>query len=171
MLLSPRPPPPVPAATARIARAAFPKGHPSLAAADALGAVFTASAFAALFPRRGQPALAPWRRALATALQFAAGLSDRQAADAVRARLDRKDVLRLDVADPGSDASVLCDFRGRPVVGGAGWLLFEAVLAWARAAAAQGAGATTDRLDAPPRRRARPQSHGSGRRDRTPRAR
>jgi transposase len=131
-MLRPQPLPPVPADTARIARAAFPKGHPYLAAADALGDAFTDDAFAALFRRRGQPALAPWRLALATILQFAEGLSDRQAADAVRARLDWKYVLRLDVDDPGFDASVLCEFRGRLVAGGAEWLLFEAVLAWAR---------------------------------------
>ena len=105
--------PPIPAETVRVARAAFPKGQPYLAAADALGEVFTDDAFAALFPRRGQPALAPWRLALATILQFAEGLSDRQAADAVRARLDGKYVLRLELDDAGFDASVLCEFRGR----------------------------------------------------------
>jgi len=130
--LCPRPLPAVPAETARIARAAFPRGHAYLAAADALGEVFTDGAFAALFPRRGQPALAPWRLALATVLQCAEGLSDRQAADAVRARLDWKYVLRLDVDDPGFDASVLCEFRGRLAAGAAEWLLFEAVFAWAR---------------------------------------
>ncbi len=131
-MLSPRPLPPVPAETARIARAAFPKGHPYLAAADALGEVFSDETFAALFPRRGQPAFAPWRLALATILQCAEGLSDRQAADAVRARLDWKYVLRLDLDDAGFDASVLCEFRGRLAAGEAEWLLFEAVLAWAR---------------------------------------
>lgn len=128
-MLCPWPLPPVPAETARIARAAFPKGHAYLAAADALGEVFTDRAFAALFPRRGQPALAPWRLALATILQFAEGLSDRQAADAVRARLDWTYVLRLDVDDPGFDASVLCEFRSRLAAGEAEWLHFEAVLA------------------------------------------
>ena len=131
-MLSPQPLPPIPATTVRIARAAFPKGHPYLHAADALGEVFTDEAFAALFRRRGQPALAPWRLALATVLQFAEGLSDRQAADAVRARLDWKYVLRLEVDDAGFDASVLCEFRGRLAAGGAEWLLFETVLAWCR---------------------------------------
>jgi transposase len=132
-MLRPQPLPPVPAETARIARAAFPKGHPYLRAADELGEVFTDRAFAGLFPRRGQPAAAPWRLALATILQFAEGLSDRQAADAVRARLDWKYVLRLEPDDPGFDASVLCEFRGRLVEGEAEWLLLEGLLAWARA--------------------------------------
>ena len=132
-MLRPRPLPPVPAETARIARAAFPKGHPYLRAADELGAVFTDATFAALFRRRGQPALAPWRLALATILQFAEGLSDRQAADAVRARLDWKYVLRLELDDAGFDASVLCEFRGRLAAGEAEWLLFETLLAWCQA--------------------------------------
>ncbi len=131
-MLRSEPLPPVPAGTARTARAAFPKGHPYLAAADALGEVFTDETFTALFPRRGQPAFAPWRLALATLLQFAEGLSDRQAADAVRARLDWKYVLRLELDNAGFDALILCEFRCRLAAGEAEWLLFEAVLAWAR---------------------------------------
>lgn len=76
-MLRPAPLPPVPAETARVARATFPKGHPYLHAADTLGEVFTDDTFAARFRRRGQPALAPWRFALATILQFAEGLPDR----------------------------------------------------------------------------------------------
>ncbi len=131
-MLRPRPLPPVPAETARIAHAAFPKGHPSLAAADALGAVFTDANFAALFPRRGQSAFTPWRLALATVLQCAEGRSDRQAADAVRARLDWQYVLRLDLDDAGFAAGVLCAFRGRLSDGEAEGVLCAAVLAWAR---------------------------------------
>ena len=131
-MFTPKPLPPITADTAWIAHAAFPKGQPFLRAADELGEVFTDDAFAALFRRRGQPALAPWRLALATILQFAEGLFDRQAADTVRARSDWKYVLRLEPDDAGFDASVLCAFRSRLVAGEAAWLLFEAVLAWAR---------------------------------------
>lgn len=81
---------PVPNETKRVAQAAFPKGHRSLRLADELGALFTDTLFADLFPTHGQPALAPWRLALVTILQFAEGLSDRQAADAVRCRIDWK---------------------------------------------------------------------------------
>ena len=128
----PRPLPPGPTESARIARAAFPKGHPYLRAADEFGGRFTDDTFAALFPRRDQPALAPWRLALATMLQFAEGLSDRQTADAVRARLDWKYVLRLEPTDPGFDASVLCEFRGRLVAGEAEQLLPDALPGWSR---------------------------------------
>jgi transposase len=57
---------------------------------DERGLVDEDQAFAALFPRRGKPAEAPWRLALVTVLQFAEHLTDRQAADAVRRRIDGK---------------------------------------------------------------------------------
>ncbi len=81
---------PVPDATARVARAAFPKGHPYLRLADECGVLFADDAFTALFPTQGQPALAPWRLALVTILQFAEALSDVQAAHALRSRIDWK---------------------------------------------------------------------------------
>ena len=83
-----RPVPPVPDATARVARAAFPAGNPYLTLRDRLGAVFTDGDFADLYPECGQPACAPWRLALVTLLQFREGLSDRRAAEAVRGRID-----------------------------------------------------------------------------------
>ena len=131
-MLRPQPLPPLPDETARIARAAFPKGHPYLALADTLGELFADEQFAALFPQRGQPALAPWRLALATILQFAEGLSDIQASNAVRGRIDWKYVLRLELTDAGFDASVLCEFRARLAVGGAEDLLLDALLTWCR---------------------------------------
>jgi hypothetical protein len=67
MSLQPRPIPPVPHETARVARAAFPKGNPYLRLRDELGTVFQDDDFADLYPRRGQPALPPWRLALVRA--------------------------------------------------------------------------------------------------------
>jgi transposase len=96
---------------------------------DALGAVYEDAAFAPLFAARGRPAEAPWRLALVTVLQFAEGLSDRQAAEAVRARIDWKHALGLDLTDPGFDFSVLCEFRARLVAGAAEHLLLGALLA------------------------------------------
>jgi transposase len=90
MSLHPEPIEPVPEETARVARAAFRRGNPCLQLRDVLGSVYTDEAFADLFPRRGQSAEAPWRLALVTVLQFAEGLSDRQAAEAVRGRIDWK---------------------------------------------------------------------------------
>jgi transposase len=82
---------------------------------DQLGAIFEDEDFAHLFPSRGQPAMTPWRLALLTIMPFVAeGLSDRQAADAGRARIDWKyALLSLELVDSGFDASVLCEFRSR----------------------------------------------------------
>jgi transposase len=79
---------PIPTETERVARAAFPKGTLCLHITDALGAIFWEEQFAALYPKRGQPAEAPARLALVTLLQFVENLSDRQAADAVRGCID-----------------------------------------------------------------------------------
>ena len=108
---------PVPEDTQRVARAAFPHGNVYMEVADRLGTIYHDAQFAALFPTRGQPAEAPARLALVTILQFAEGLSDRQAADAVRSRIDWKYVLGLDLTDPGFDHTVLSEFRTRLVVG------------------------------------------------------
>ena len=108
---------PVPAATAQVAAAAFPKGCPVMRLRDELGAVYDDRMFASLYPARGQPAHSPWRLALVTVLQFAEGLSDRQAADAVRGRIDWKYALGLELTDPGFDFSVLCEFRARLIAG------------------------------------------------------
>jgi len=73
MSLKPEPVPPVPATTARIAKAAFPKGTTFMRMRDELGVLFTDEAFAGLFPPDGQPALTPWRLALVTSMQFVEG--------------------------------------------------------------------------------------------------
>jgi transposase len=126
--LQTRPVPPIPEQTARVAHAAFPKGNPYLRLRDELGTLFGDGDFADLYPKRGQPALAPWRLALVTILQFREGLSDRRAADAVRARIDWKYLLGLELADAGFDASVLCEFRARLLAGDAGERLLEKLL-------------------------------------------
>ena len=118
----------VPAQTQRVARAAFPKGSLCLRLADELGTLFENQDFADLFPPQGQPALAPFRLALITVLQFVEGLSDRAAADAVRGRIDWKYLLCLELDDPGFDFSALCEFRARLVEQGAECRLFESLL-------------------------------------------
>src|SRR3954454_1790722 len=119
MSLKPDPIQPVPEETARIARAAFRKGNPLLRLRDELGAIFADADFADLFPKLGQPALPPWRLALVAILQFREDLPDRRAAEAVRARIDWKYLLGLELDDPGFDHSVLCEFRARLLEGGA----------------------------------------------------
>jgi len=119
MSLKPAPIQPVPETTARVAKAAFRRGNPLLKLRDELGAIFADTDFADLFPRLGQPGLPPWRLALVTVLQFRENLPDRQAAEAVRARIDWKYLLGLELDDPGFDHSVLCEFRSRLLEGGA----------------------------------------------------
>src|SRR4051795_3025445 len=119
MSLKPIPIQPVPEATARVARGAFRKGNPLLKLRDELGVIFRDEDFADLFPKLGQPGLPPWRLALVTVLRFRENLPDRQAAEAVRARIDWKYLLGLELDDPGFDHSVLCEFRSRLLAGGA----------------------------------------------------
>ena len=88
MSLEPRSDDGVPEMTARVVRAAFPKGTLAVRIREALGPLFADEDFAAAFPGRGRPAASPGALALVPVLQFAEGLSDRQAADQVRARMD-----------------------------------------------------------------------------------
>lgn len=118
----------IPEETVRVAQAAFPKGTAYMRMRDVLGPLSADHDFAELFPRRGQPAESPAGLALVTIMQFAEGLSDRQAADAVRSRIDWKYALVLELTGPGFDASVLSEFRSRLVRGDATHLLFERML-------------------------------------------
>ncbi|MFD7924321.1 transposase, partial [Streptomyces sp. NPDC059740] len=123
----------IPAETVRVARAAFPKGSLAIRVRDELGPLFTDEQFADLFPARGKPAWSPGRLALVLVLQFVEGLTDRQAAEAVRARIDFKYALALELADPGFDFSVLSEFRDRLVEADAGRRVLDGILAAARA--------------------------------------
>ena len=118
----------IPEETARIAHAAYPKGNRYLTLRDALGTIYQDESFAHLFPHNGRPAEAPWRLALITVLQFVEELPDRQAADAVRGRIDWKYLLGLPLDDSGFDFTVLSDFRARLVQGEAEQLLLDVLL-------------------------------------------
>src|SRR3954447_15283738 len=115
MSLHPEPIGAIPAETARVARAAFPKGTLVTRLRDEFSVIYQDEDFGGLYPGQGQPALAPWRLALVTVFQFLENLSDRQAADAVRARIDWKYALGLELTDPGFHFSVLTEFRARLV--------------------------------------------------------
>ncbi|MGW5276344.1 transposase [Streptomyces sp. NPDC004044] len=86
---------------------------------DRLDEVFRDEDFADLYPSDGCPALSPAQLALVSVLQFAERLSDRQAAESVRTRIDWKYALGRALDDPGFDHSVLCEFRARLVEGNA----------------------------------------------------
>jgi transposase len=128
MSLRPHSAPSIPEETQRVARAAFPKGTLCIRIADELGALYRDDQFAELFPNRGQPAASPARLALTSVLQYVEGLSDRQAADAVRGRIDWKYALALELTDPGFDHTVLSEFRCRLVHGQAELQLLDTLL-------------------------------------------
>jgi transposase len=114
-------------------RAAFPHDNVYIGMRDELGAIYDDQLFASLFPPRGQTEASPWRLALTTVMQFAEGLSDHQAADAVRSCIDWKDALSLELTDSGFDHTVLSEFRTRLVIGQADQLLLEILLSQLRA--------------------------------------
>jgi transposase len=128
MCLHPNPIGEIPSETARVARAAFPKGTVVMRLRDEFSTLYQDEDFRALYPSKGQPALAPWRLALITVFQFLEHLSDRQAADAVRARIDWKYALGLELTDPGFHFSVLAEFRARFVAGQAEHRLLDTML-------------------------------------------
>ena len=118
----------IPEETVRVARAAYPKGNLYMKMRDALGTLYQDHAFAHVFPQNGRPVEAPWRLAFITVVQFIEDLPDRQAADAVRGRIDLKYALGLELSDPGFDFTILSDFRKRLVDGKAEQVLLDAML-------------------------------------------
>jgi transposase len=128
MSLHPEPIGETPAETAHVACAAFPGGTVTTRLRDEFATLYEDADFRTLYPSRGQPGLAPWRLALVTVFQFLEHLSDRQAADAVRGRIDWKYALGLELTDPGFHFSVLAEFRARLVAGKAEHLLLDKML-------------------------------------------
>src|SRR5260370_30157536 len=119
---------PVPGETALVAHAAFPDGNVCLRLRDELGTLFDDELFTAVYAKAGQPALHPWQLTLVSVMQFMEHLSDRQAAQAVRARIDWKYALGLELTDEGFHYSVLSEFRTRLVQGSLEQVLLDTLL-------------------------------------------
>lgn len=119
---------PIPEETARIARLAFPKGNLYMKMRDEIGTLFCDKDFEALFSTLGQPAFSPWRLALVCVMQYIEEMTDRQAADAVRARIDWKYALSLELTDPGFDFSILSEWRARLIATGSEHKLLDILL-------------------------------------------
>ena len=128
MSMQPRPWPEVPAGTARVARKAFRKGTLAMRARDELGAWYEDAQFGGAYGVRGAPGVSPAQLAMVTVLQFTENLTDRQAADAVRGRLDWKYCLGLALDDEGFDFSVLSEFRSRLVAAALGGTILDVLL-------------------------------------------
>ena len=118
MSMQPQNIPEIPRETLEVARAAFPRGNLYIQMREQLGIIYKDHDFVELFSERGQPAESPWRLLLVCIMQFIDNLSDRQAAEAVRARIDWKYVLSLPLKDSGFNFSVLSEFRTRLLAAG-----------------------------------------------------
>jgi transposase len=118
----------IPDQTREVAWAAFPKGAQFMVMRDELGDIFNDQEFAELFSWTGQPGISPAQLALVTVMQYVENLTDRQAADAVRGRIDWKYALGLELEDAGFHYSVLSEFRTRLVEGGKDDVLLNAIL-------------------------------------------
>ncbi len=130
MSLRPESLPPIPDTTAAAVRAAFPKGNLSVDLRTEFGTLYHDQLFADLYPPEGRPVeVAPWRLALVMVMQYIEGLTDRQAADAVRRCMDWKYALSLDLHDPGFDFTLLHDFRERLLAHEAAQRLLDTFLA------------------------------------------
>ena len=102
MTWRPHPLPPVPEATAAVVKAAFPKGHLYVDLRMEFGTLYEQDLFADLDADRGHPIeVAPWRLARVMVMPYIEGLTDRQAADAVRRCMDWKYALSLELTDAG----------------------------------------------------------------------
>ncbi len=97
-------------------------------ARDELGSWYDDAAFAAAYGTRGKPGISPAQLAMVTVLQFTEDLTDRQAAGAVRGRLDWKYCLGLALEDEGFDFSVLSEFRARLVAGSLAGTILDLLL-------------------------------------------
>jgi len=128
MTLKPETIPPVPDDTKRVAQAAFPNGNLYMKMREELGSIYKDELFSELFSEEGQPGWSPWRLALITVMEFAENISDRQAAEAVRARLDWKYALSLELTDPGFHYSILSEFRSRLIKHEKSQLLLDEIL-------------------------------------------
>jgi transposase len=95
---------------------------------DRLGQWLGDEDFAAAFGIRGRPGWSPSRLALVTVLQRAENLTDRQAAESVRTRIDWQYLLGLPIDDPGFDHTVLAEFRARVAGAGLEQVVLDALL-------------------------------------------
>ncbi|MFZ0119279.1 MAG: transposase [Pseudonocardiaceae bacterium] len=109
---------------------------------DKLGEWLADEQFAGAYGVRGKPGWPPSRLALVTIFQKAENLTDRQAAEGVRTRIDWKYALGLDLADPGFDHSVLSEFRARVAAGGLDQVVLDTLLERLAGDGLVGAGAT-----------------------------
>lgn len=118
----------IPTETLNATKASFPKGNLYLRLREVFISLYSDKDFKDMYSENGRPAIPAWRLALVTVFQFMENLTDRQAADAVRARIDWKCALGLELCDSGFDYSVLCEFRKRLIASEQGEVLLDKFL-------------------------------------------
>lgn len=118
----------IPEETKRIAQAVHRKGNVYMQVRDELDGMVSDAMFADLYAEMGRPSVSPSCLVLVLIMQYMAGYSDRQAAEAARDKISWKYALSLEMTDVGFDASILSDFRGRLLEHEGGSRLFEQVL-------------------------------------------
>jgi transposase len=128
MSLHPQKLPEIPEETVRIAKILFPKGNKYMWLRDELDAIYEDEQFMVLYPKNGQFAEQPWRLAMMCVIQYMENDTDRQAAEALKTRIDLKYALSLELTDPGFDFSVLSEFRSRLIEEGLEEVILTALL-------------------------------------------
>jgi len=128
MSLQPQKLPEIPEETARIAKILFPQGNKYMWLREELDAIYQDEQFLSCYPKTGQLAEQPWRLAMMSVIQYMENYTDRQAAEALKTRIDLKYALSLELTDPGFDFSVLSEFRGRLQASGAEEVIVTAFL-------------------------------------------
>ncbi len=113
MCLKAQPPWPMPAETAVVGEVLLKEDNPYRLTGDKLFEHLSDADFADLYSTEGKPGISPVILAFVTVFQFMEKFPDRQAAEALRMRVDWKYALHLPLTYAGFDYSVLSEFRDR----------------------------------------------------------
>jgi transposase len=128
MSLKPQPPRPMPEETANVVGSLLPTDSPYKLVGDELYEQYNEADYVDLYHTEGKPGISPVDLAFVTAFQFMENLSDREAAEALRLRLNWKYALHLPLDYAGLNYSVLSEFRDRVIEHQAEARVFESVL-------------------------------------------
>ncbi len=133
MCLKAQAPWPMPIETASVGEALLKDDSPYRLVGDKLFAGLSDTDFADLYSVEGKPGISPVILAFVTVFQFMEKLPDRQAAEALRMRIDWKYALHLPLTYAGFDYSVLSEFRGRLLAHAAEGRVFDHLVSEFRA--------------------------------------
>lgn len=131
MCLKPKEPWPMPKETGEIGAKLLRPDSVYRLVGEEIFAQFNEADFADLYPAEGKPGYSPVILGFVSVFQYIEKYPDRQAAEALRMRLDWKYALHLPLDDQGLDFSVLSEFRDRLIKHQAeGWVFDRLVAAF-----------------------------------------